>query len=395
MAQKEAGGRNCWAITAGILSTIQGGCYLALALAALALYYCKIETSASTDNPAFLLYFIYFYNPQCNDTLDSVVEGQPIKWPPKEFPTATLTWQWAIAYCAINGVWIFTSLFLTIAGAVSSKRGIFRIALPVLWLISTLAVLVADVVASILYGLDLGKVLESETSPLSALLDVSSLDPPIQLFLGNLKNPEASLPSAALLIAVARGGILWVLNLILFLGVLVSTIKSNKAAKKQVNNQRPPVQAAAATSGRHGDSSWHQSQGGVANPAYDKHGDHDLHAVSKKQTRPRDAEILAAEMQPHSHQELRNQRPWSYLDPAPEELEQVRRRPRTPPAEEWSFSPDSTLKLPRATLGHPQPSAPYPTEHQHQNQFYHYPFPEQQYGNRYLNTAGRHNPYLK
>ena len=51
-----------------------------------------------------------------------------------------------------------------------------------------------------------------------------------------------------------------------------------------MNNQRPPVQAAAATSGRHGDSSWHQSQGGVANPAYDKHGDHDLHAVSKKQT---------------------------------------------------------------------------------------------------------------
>jgi hypothetical protein len=46
-----------------------------------------------------------------------------------------------------------------VAGAVRSEKPIFRLVIPAIWLVGTAAVLVADVVASIQYGLDLGKVL--------------------------------------------------------------------------------------------------------------------------------------------------------------------------------------------------------------------------------------------
>jgi hypothetical protein len=46
---------------------------------------------------------------------------------------------------------------------VRSEKAIFRLVIPVVWLVGTAAVLVADVVASIQYGLDLGKVLVRNT----------------------------------------------------------------------------------------------------------------------------------------------------------------------------------------------------------------------------------------
>ncbi|XP_059476077.1 uncharacterized protein LOC132197053 [Neocloeon triangulifer] len=376
MGQTEPGGRRGWAISAGILSTLQAGGYLGLAISALALYYCQIEAKFSTSDVGFLVYVTYFYNAECREKI-----GGDVIWPDQEFPTATLTWQWAVAFCAINGLWLFSSLFLTIAGAARGKSGFFRVAIPALWLISTAAVLVADVVASIMYGLDLGKVLNASEKPMLALLSFLDSGSQLAQLAATIEKSVAIIPSIALLIAVARGGILWVLNAIFFFGVLVSTIKSKRANRSapKVLAQQPPEQP------KRGDQFSHQQPRGVHNPAFEKHGEEDVYAISTKHRRARDPEIVAAE----ARAELRNQRPWSYLDPEPEELERVKRRPRTPPAEEWSFSPDSTLKLPRATL-HPQPSAPHPSHHA-----YHYPYPDQAYANRYLDTTGRHNPYLK
>lgn len=58
-----------------------------------------------------------------------------------------------------------------VAGAVRSEKAIFRLVIPGIWLVGTAAVLVADVVASIQYGLDLGKILVRHSSSFDKIIN--------------------------------------------------------------------------------------------------------------------------------------------------------------------------------------------------------------------------------
>jgi hypothetical protein len=62
-----------------------------------------------------------------------------------------------------------------VAGAVRSEKAIFHLVIPGIWLVGTAAVLVADVVASIQYGLDLGKILVRHSSSLDKIINAETL----------------------------------------------------------------------------------------------------------------------------------------------------------------------------------------------------------------------------
>lgn len=131
--------------------------------------------------------------------------------------------------------------------------------------------------------------------------------------LGDIPSSQAILPSVFMLLAVSRGGLLWLLNLMFFIAVAVTSFKKQKyfprprqyrtIAKLKVRifsyfalrNKSPAELAsraqqhqapahAAAGNVKRGDFSWQPNYGGGGeqNPAYERSSDDDAHSAKQK-----------------------------------------------------------------------------------------------------------------
>ncbi|PNF28839.1 hypothetical protein B7P43_G04415 [Cryptotermes secundus] len=234
---------------------LQSIAWAVLAFLGLSLYTCGLEVTYEQSNPAYFLYFIYFFNRECAtvpDDLDFVKKIQnavttpfpitstifpittPFKLPewPEKFGPVDYTHDLMLGYAVLSVLWAVTSIIIVGASALHVRSWVAYVP----WIIVTIGNIVMDVVATISFA---GHVSESQTA--QGLLNLIGL----QNIPEDVENPLESvsgltmIPSLIMALLSSRVVVFWLLNVLLVICVSVATRRLYKDRSKRKAEKLP------------------------------------------------------------------------------------------------------------------------------------------------------------
>uniref|UniRef100_T1HS29 Uncharacterized protein n=1 Tax=Rhodnius prolixus TaxID=13249 RepID=T1HS29_RHOPR len=142
-------------IFASIFTLIQSVIWCLIAIYSVAVYACRVkypfELNHDKTTIPDLLYWSYFYG-ECRSP-----PGEELL----EAPSATRTFYWMLVYGVISAIWIPTSVLLLVV-AVTKTKGNYAAWLYLPWILNTAAIILVDLCATIVYGLDISNTLTVE-----------------------------------------------------------------------------------------------------------------------------------------------------------------------------------------------------------------------------------------
>ncbi|XP_071447015.1 uncharacterized protein [Hetaerina americana] len=289
----------------------------------------------------------------------------PTVWPEVVEPSHR-THGWILAYIILSAIWAFTSLLLTIGSCVGCKG------LHVIWfympaLLSTLAVIVSDAVASIIYGMDI-----KDTEDIKGLVKfigihdvvVNGRDVVDELDKQAGNNAEvAVIPSVVMVVIFSRAIILWIINVVIFFQLSVAMWKLTKVKNHHPMSHRKDstesVEAYGWSAGRSTKRSlknfMSRPKSSAANDeaerrrkeqaAEDEENNRDFLRVLSNHNEVRSS--LRENSMPPT--ELRSQLPWSYFNSRDEPARPPKPSNHTKELMPPVPPPDYTLRFPQAT----------------------------------------------
>jgi len=199
-------------IFAAIFTLIQAIIWAVVAIYSCAIFECKLDFpmkpyDGDTPKSASLLFFTYLRGFCYSDT-DSIL------W---QSPAASRTYRWMIAYAVISCLWIPCAALL-FGAAINNLRGKYILHMIYPWLFLTGVVLLCDLIAAIVYAIDISKTLTTE-----GYLEFIGFDAEGIPGLSGLSGVTV-LPAVELTLFFSRLIVIFIINAVLF-GVVIQVVR--------------------------------------------------------------------------------------------------------------------------------------------------------------------------